>query len=274
MGAGHLVRERPSGGEDGAASFRFPPAYRVLVAIHTAVGGNRMTNLAIQDPALARVEADIDSDRPKSQIFISYRDRDEPFGAALIDHELSARFGADAVFRDARSIRPGEDYVNALIEGVRRSAVLLVVMGPRWSLSAGIGWPADLVDWVRLEIAEAFRHHVRVVPVLLGIDPPSEPELPADIALLARCQYVRIRHRYSAHDISHLAQELAALMPGPQTSGSTCDSWSNDHGNQAAEEPAKALIVSRHPALLSRSGHTCPLFPDGRLRRGVHRRTR
>jgi TIR domain len=155
---------------------------------------------------------------PKVQIFINYRNDDEPFGAALIDHVLSDRFGPDTVFRAAKSIRPGEDYVTALISGVRRSAVLLVVMGPRWSLPAGDrSRPAGCVDWVRLEIAEAFRHDVRVIPVLLGTDPPTPADLPPDVAPLGRCQYVRIRHRCEAYDINHLAYQLAALVPGLHT---------------------------------------------------------
>src|SRR5262249_42892208 len=146
--------------------------------------------------------------------FINYRNDDEPFGTALIDHVLSIRFGPDAVFRAAKSIRLGEDYVAALIAGVRRSAVLLVVIGPRWSPPAdNLFQPAGSVDWVRLEIAEAFRHNVRVIPVLLGVDPPAEADLPGDVARLARCQYVRIRHRYNTQDIDYLAQELAALVP-------------------------------------------------------------
>ena len=42
-----------------------------------------------------------------SEIFINYRGSDEPYAAALIDQELSRRFGPARVFRAGRSIRPG-----------------------------------------------------------------------------------------------------------------------------------------------------------------------
>jgi len=55
------------------------------------------------------------------RVFINYRNEDEPFGAVLVDHELSVRFGEDRVFRASRSIRPGEDFATAILSAVRRS---------------------------------------------------------------------------------------------------------------------------------------------------------
>jgi TIR domain len=158
---------------------------------------------------------------PAAQIFINYRTEDEPFGAALIDHALSALFGESRIFRASKSIRPGDDFVDALINGLRRSSVLLVVIGPRWSIGpASRCWAADSVDWVRYEIAEAFRQGIRVIPVLLNVDPPSEAHLPPDVAPLAHCQYVRIRHRHSRHDLEYLARELTTLVPVLRTNRS------------------------------------------------------
>lgn len=150
------------------------------------------------------------------QIFVNYRTEDEPFGAVLLDHELSARFGSTKVFRASKSIRLGEDFAEVILAAVRHSAALLVLIGPRW-LTATDGEGVRRVDkpddWVRREIAEAFRHKVRVIPILLNTSLPRSDDLPADIARLARCQYLRIHHRNSRHDVRRLTEELAELVP-------------------------------------------------------------
>ncbi|HSV65515.1 MAG TPA: toll/interleukin-1 receptor domain-containing protein [Mycobacteriales bacterium] len=149
-------------------------------------------------------------------VFINYRSEDEPFGAALIDHELSTSFGPDRVFLDSRSIRPGEDFAKVILPTLRQSSALLVVIGPRWLDAAdetGRRRLDDPGDWVRLEIAEALRHGVRVIPLLVNADLPRANELPTDIAALVRCQYLRLHHRNSRHDIARLVNELAEILP-------------------------------------------------------------
>jgi hypothetical protein len=149
-------------------------------------------------------------------VFINYRTEDEPFGAALVDHELSARFGSDQVFRASKSIRPGDDFAQAIIAAVRHAAALLVIIGPRWLTATDDSGQRRLDlsdDWVRLEIAEALRHRVRVIPLLVNVDMPLPGDLPPDITALARCQYLRLHHRNSRHDINRLADELFDLIP-------------------------------------------------------------
>lgn len=149
-------------------------------------------------------------------VFVNYRTEDEPFGAALVDHELSARFGSAKIFRASKSIRLGEDFTEVILAAVRRSAALLVLIGPRWLAatdSTGVRRIDQPEDWVRQEIAEAFRHDVRVIPILLNADLPRPEDLPEDIAQLARCQYLRIHHRNSRHDVRRLIDELAELVP-------------------------------------------------------------
>jgi hypothetical protein len=151
------------------------------------------------------------------RVFINYRNEDEPFGAVLVDHELSVRFGEDRVFRASRSIRPGEDFAAAILSAVRRSTALLVVIGPRWLTAAddaGVRRLDQPDDWVRREIAEALRGKVRVIPLLLNTDLPRAADLPAEIAALAGCQYLRIHHRNSRYDIRRLVDELTDLLPG------------------------------------------------------------
>jgi hypothetical protein len=150
-------------------------------------------------------------------IFINYRAKEQAGYAALLDRELSERFGPDAVFRDTRSIRPGADFVDELLDGLRRCQVLLAVMGPDW-LAAGRRHqpsPDGEADWVQREIATALRAGIRVVPILVeDACLPRADDLPADIAALVRCQYLRLHHRSIDNDIDRLADEMIRLVPG------------------------------------------------------------
>jgi WD40 repeat protein/Ni2+-binding GTPase involved in maturation of urease and hydrogenase len=151
-------------------------------------------------------------------VFINYRTGDGEFAATLITRVLMARFGAEHVFLASRSIRPGEDFAQKILERLRQCDVLLAVIGSRWQSitdrqrrrEAG-----STDDWVHREIAEAFRHGLRVIPVFLdhtvGL---SELELPPDLAPLARCQFLRLSHRNDTRDLARLVDELSDLVPG------------------------------------------------------------
>jgi Flp pilus assembly protein TadD len=162
-------------------------------------------------------------------IFINYRGDDTDTTAALIDRELSARFGGDRVFLDSRSIPTGADFAEELLGRLRTCGVLLVVIGPRWLTvtdASGQRRIDDPQDWIRREIVEAFAHRLRVIPVLTGeATLPEEAELPADIASLTRRQYVPLRRRYTTVDLAHLIeriieadQELAKIAARRQSS--------------------------------------------------------
>jgi hypothetical protein len=143
---------------------------------------------------------------------VNYRTGDEDGIAILLDRELCRRFGRDQVFRAARSISPGEVWEPALLDAVRRSTVLIAVIGRRWRRSAG-GGPRQL-DWTRREIVEAFACGVRVIPVLVGtVAPPAVANLPAPLAGLARCQYLRLDHHDMDAGIDRLVAALGRYQP-------------------------------------------------------------
>jgi tetratricopeptide (TPR) repeat protein len=148
-------------------------------------------------------------------VFINYRGEDSTFCAALIDHELSARFGSDLVFRDCRSISAGDDFVTSILGNLLRCNVLLVVIGPRWLTltdDAGRRRIDTPGDWIHREIAEAFEQGMRVIPVLTDdADIPREAELPAGIARLSRCQYLRLHYRDDEYGLARLADKLVEV---------------------------------------------------------------
>ncbi|MFD1044248.1 hypothetical protein ACFQ1S_00875, partial [Kibdelosporangium lantanae] len=68
-------------------------------------------------------------------------------------------------------------------------------------------------DWVRREIAEALDHQIRVIPILAGhVDRLTGVPLPANIAHLANCQYLRLRHHDLDADLDHIAEALTDLV--------------------------------------------------------------
>ncbi|MEV8018549.1 TIR domain-containing protein [Streptomyces sp. NPDC086554] len=145
-------------------------------------------------------------------VFVNYRTGDTEHAAATIAGALSTRFGKDRIFRASSSIPPGAAFDAELIHGVRRSGVLLALIGPRWA-----GHPAlqRAEDWVRLEIQEAFLCDIRVVPVLIGrkTERPAKTDLPPSLARLADCQTLRYDTQNNENDLKHIGDALTTLVP-------------------------------------------------------------
>lgn len=152
-----------------------------------------------------------------SHIFISYRSTDVPFAAALLDNALVARFGQERVFRDSRSLRPGALFDPEIMQAVRDATAMLVVIGPGWAGStdtAGMRQIDKADDFIHREVAEALRHGVRVIPVLVDVTRLAKPALPAELGALAERQDQTVRMRESEADVRALLDALAATLPG------------------------------------------------------------
>ncbi|MFK0295952.1 toll/interleukin-1 receptor domain-containing protein [Streptomyces sp. NPDC090442] len=150
-------------------------------------------------------------------VFVNYRTGDEEATATLIERELSRRFGSERIFRASKSISGGQAFPRELITAVRRSSVLLAVIGPRWleaRTSDGRPALADPKDWIRREILEAFGSGAQVIPVLVGrTDRLTREALPPALRHLADCQYRRLDHRNAEADLARIGNELAQLVP-------------------------------------------------------------
>ncbi len=139
-------------------------------------------------------------------VFVNYRVLEQPGYATLLHRELAQEFGTDRVFLASRSLRAGDDFVQEVFAHLRRSQVLLAVIGPRW-----LDYTGDPdQDWVLREIAEAFELGIRVVPVLVE-DAVLPAGLPAGVEALHRCQYVRLRHYSIDSDIAALVTHLRGI---------------------------------------------------------------
>ena len=158
----------------------------------------------------------------EERIFVSFRIDDEPFGAMLIQRELSDAFGRETIFRSSDSIKPGDDYVRCITRAIRRCEVMIVVMGRNWLVLDDDGRSRldDAADWVYREIALAFAHGKRVFPVLLGAARmPRETDLPHTIAQLNRCQYRRLEHRQFGVNMALIVSDLEEMLASPDPAG-------------------------------------------------------
>lgn len=160
-----------------------------------------------------------DHDRPL--IFVNYRVQENAGYARLLYNELTRRFGRGSVFMAAASIRAGEDWRQEVLERLDQCEVVLAVMGSRWlrfrSSPRGYGGFGPGHDWVRYELAEAFRQRKHVIPILVeDAEVPTGDQLPKDIAQLATRQGVRLRHYGFEADLAAIVAGLVeALGVGP-----------------------------------------------------------
>lgn len=142
------------------------------------------------------------------RVFISYRRDDSIVHARLIYAELSQRLGADAVFMDIEDIPYGGDFKQAIDARLNDCAVVIAVIGPRWSELLRQRAGAD--DYLHHELARALSLGKRMLPVLVGKAPsPAAADLPADL------QGLRLLNQLALDDRS-LKPHLNALLEAVQ----------------------------------------------------------
>jgi TIR domain len=172
-------------------------------------------------------------------IFINYRTGDDDYAAVALDQHLKEIFGAEAVFRDSRSLPPGKAFPPELWDRLRHSTVVLVLIGRRWlTLKDGKGRPKleNPDDYVRTEIREALVRDKYVIPVLLnGAKMPKSDQLPGDIAGLSERQGRTFNGRNDDYDLQRLTDDLARLVPRLQPRDTRQDS------------PAATIYATRSP---------------------------
>ncbi|MGZ3143965.1 toll/interleukin-1 receptor domain-containing protein [Lentzea chajnantorensis] len=150
-------------------------------------------------------------------VFVNYRVKDNPYGAASITQVLRDHFGADLVFRDAVSMEPGTHYPSEIRRALHEADVLVAVVGPHWLVpDPGTGRPRleSPGDWVHDEIAHALANGIPIVPVLLEDAPrPKHGDLPAGIRGFASIQAQALSHRRFHQDMAELVARLVGLVP-------------------------------------------------------------
>jgi hypothetical protein len=150
----------------------------------------------------------------RTRIFVSYRRADSKHAARGLAMALRQRFGQDQVFVDVDSVRPGLDFVTEVQAAVRASAVVLVVIGDDWlgARDATDSRLHDQYDTVRLEVEEAVRNQLPILPVLLdGAAMPRPEQLPGSIVALHRINALPVGHETWDRDVDALLEAVARL---------------------------------------------------------------
>lgn len=133
---------------------------------------------------------------PDPDIFVCYRRGGDDGRVYRLADRLKAAFGAGRIFLDVTSIPAGESFLQMIQRRVDASAIMVVVIDREWLDARDERGRRRLDrhnDILRLELAAALRQKIRVLPVLIGgASMPSEDEMPADIASLARWNAVNL----------------------------------------------------------------------------------
>jgi hypothetical protein len=150
-----------------------------------------------------------------ARFFISYRREDAAAEAGRLYDLLSEQFGADAVFMDVDTLRPGVDYRLLIERHLEESRALLAVIGRGWLEARDRDGRRRLEladDFVRYEIESALARGVTVLPVLVdGATPLAESSLPASLKSLARLQAVALDTPEFRRDAGPLLETLAGI---------------------------------------------------------------
>ena len=154
-------------------------------------------------------------------IFVSYRRSDTAMASGRVFDHLQAFFGDEKVFMDVNTIQLGEDFVEVLERSVKESQIMLVMIGPSWMTPADSnGRPRiqDPKDYVRYELVCAFRHELRVIPVLVdGAEMPSEDTLPLELVSLARRNAISLSTNLFKRDIAYLIDAIKSTFESAPT---------------------------------------------------------
>jgi hypothetical protein len=162
--------------------------------------------------ALARDEKDeLSLHQPK--VFISYRREESKYQAKRLHDALLKALPAEHVFMDIDSVPLGADFVNILEGWVDKCDILMALIGPHWTEAIDPKTNKRRLDssddFVRIEIRQALRREIQVVPVLLDLPTmPSAENLPEDIRKLVRRQAALVEFRTFDTDVKRLIRKL------------------------------------------------------------------
>jgi TIR domain len=158
------------------------------------------------------------------RIFISYRREDSAGHTGRLFDRLSEHFGKDHVFMDIADIEPGVDFVEAINRALDSCDVFVVVIGRQWLNVTDATERRridDPEDFIRLEIANALRKKIGVIPVLVqGATMPGAANLPDDLKSLSRRQGHELSENRWDYDMERLIKVLEKVLgPGKRSRG-------------------------------------------------------
>ena len=155
--------------------------------------------------------------RPPLRIFINYRHEDVPFAASALYRELKGRFGAENIFFDAGTLRPGMEFLEEITSRLSGTAgAFLALIGPEWLPTMEAHRRRGDNDYVAQEIDLGMRNGWTVIPVLLNDAPlPEGRDLPLAIKALPRHHVARVRQTSLDADVEDLIVRLDEIGSYP-----------------------------------------------------------
>lgn len=149
------------------------------------------------------------------RIFINYRRSDSAAIVGRIDDHLRNAFGDNNVFRDLESIPVGMDFATHIRSKLAECDAFLVVIGNSWDTNR----LKRKEDWVRMEIEEALKLQMLIIPVLVeGASLPSAASLPKSIRQFTQKNAVYIDSGTGFRD--QVYKLIAGIREGFQRRGS------------------------------------------------------
>lgn len=150
------------------------------------------------------------------KLFFNYRREDTDDLAGRLHDRLSVEFGAENIFKDVDSIRPGQNWRVALEQSVASCDIVLAIIGRHWLTitdSAGQRRIDAEEDFVRFELEAARRSGKVVMPVIVkGATVPNQKLLPESIRWLSDFQQVELRaDPFFKDDVARLLAELVRI---------------------------------------------------------------
>jgi SIR2-like domain/TIR domain len=143
-------------------------------------------------------------------IFINYRHEDMPFAASALYRELKVRFGAENIFFDGGTLRPGMQFLEQIKSHLNGpTGAFLALIGSKWLSTMDDHRRRGDEDYVLEEIELGLRKGWTVIPVLLNGAPlPQPPRLPMAIRALPGYQAAYLRQTSMDEDVDELSGRL------------------------------------------------------------------
>lgn len=143
-----------------------------------------------------------------SGVFISYRREDTAADAGRLYGDLVGRFGPGRVFMDVDNIPLGADVRPAITAAISSSRVVLVLIGPAWDETR----LANEQDWVRIEIEEALRLGVAIIPIRVRrLDMPAPDDVPDSIRRFCGLNAAEVDQSSWRRDIEPIMQAVSGF---------------------------------------------------------------
>jgi hypothetical protein len=179
------------------------------------------------------------------KVFISYRRSDSLAATGRLYDRLNTAYPG-MFFRDVSGIGVGVDFAKEIERAVSSSVALIAVIGPAWATESVDGKRRldDPDDFVRLEVLNALKRGIRIIPVLVGnASMPEEEQLPPELHPLRKWNAIRLVEEYYEEGLERLIDALTSQLGTPRTQESVDLAETQRKLKQLRGEAEAALAV-------------------------------